>query len=204
MQLITKKELICWCGVILTVGAGALPALAEEETKPTKAVEMVTYFPVPYVSYKNIEPAKLDIGLVDDFNVTIDENIKFPNVNVRRVGSNNSATLQLNSDFKSVNPAYFGKDPDSDEKATLTFGDLYLQQYKQSASGETTDLSVTDLVVKNVEGDTSSKLWVFGKEFQNCGSGTKGLRWVNWDGEEYYYLVCCDIGPTSSIPACRQ
>ncbi len=196
MQLITKKGLIRLCGIILTVGAGALPALA------TKAVEMVTYFPVPYVSYKNIGPAKLDIGLLagdTEFEVTIGSNIIFSNVNVRGP----VAILQLDSNFTST-AADFGKDPDSDEKATLTFGDLYLQQYKQSASGETTDLSVTDLVVTKVEGDTSSKLWVFGKEFQNCGSDTKGLRWVNWDGEEYYYLVCCDIGSTSSIPACRQ
>ena len=175
MQKITRKGFLIW-GVCLAVCAAAvLPVWADEPAGPTNAIQMVTYFPVPYAQYNSLYPAtKLDIGLTNGFELQFNSQCSVASFLVTNMNLDEGSKLIISQDFK-TKTATFGKyDSTSPEAAVLQFNNLYLKNWPSSPSSVTADT----LRVKE-----SSNIKLFGKILPPC---SKKVMWKN------NYLVCAD------------
>ena len=197
MLSMTQKRVVSICAM---VAAAVLPAVADE---PTNAVQMVTYFPVPYAQYNNIYPTeKLDILGTGQTGFELlcggsstacsTDSVAFTanNVNLRSI-SGKKPTLKIAQDFRTKD-ASFGNTATT-QTPTLQFNYLYL--YETQA----TDGSSNELVLQGqIQIESLDQLTVWGKRLPAC----KNVQWVllsfGNDGLKNY-LVCCDSGTTSSI-----
>lgn len=199
MQIITKKGWTC-LGVLLAVGAVVVPAKAEEQQTPTNAVQMVTYFPVPYARYNNLYignssgsglRSKLDIGTVsaNSFSLSTgstdtacstssDYSFVAGNVNLR-------TALIMAQDFQTTT-ATFGK-TDQTEIPDLQFNDLYFQGQNNQT------FNTIKAGVLNIS--SPSDIYMLKGYLPSSGCPSGSVRWESLqfqEGGRKNYLVCCE------------
>ncbi len=196
MQTVINKGLYVTITAVLL--AVLLPGVAAaENTLPTNAVQMVTYFPVPLARYNNIFPSrKLDIGTANgDFNLTCgnatcngEDAVSFTAdaVNLRYIAG--SPELKVNTPV-TTDRADFGK-TDVVNQPNVSFKNLYLN------SGWTGSFEKVSADTLRVNGSGNVK--IYGKTLPAC-SGT--VQWMtvdlsNTEGvtDNKSYLVCCAAG----------
>ncbi len=201
MKILTKQGFVKW-GACLAVCATALPALAAD---PTNAVQMVTYFPVPYARYNNIYPQyKLDIGTKSGSSFAVEAgksgcadpttSFKANTVNLRNISG--SPAMRVSQDFKTTT-ASFG---DVDANTTpSTFGLSFKDFYLKGTSGQT----FPKIHANALQTGSPSQIYMLkGTLPSGCSSGQVGWESLTFDSTKKY-LVCCDLDGGNCSQSCQ-
>lgn len=193
MQKMTRKGFLIRLGSCLAVCAAVLPAMADEPAGPTNAIQMVTYFPVPYVQYANLQPQKkLDIGTLagGSFELTTGSTdctdlVPFQAKNVNLHYLTNDSVLKISQDFKTTT-ATFGKysgNKTGAEVPNIQFHNLYIKSWANPSGS--TDFSAID--AKTLKA-SAGQIKFNGKTLPSCTK--KAVTWKTINSKRY--LVCTD------------
>ena len=126
MQSITKKGLFYQYAVVFVLGIVAWPVQAW-----AGAVEMVTYFPTPYVRYNSLyDLTKLDIGSTfGKFELVVGKDGFYtPELNL------NSGALRISEDVTTTTASFGKVAPVTVPTQEATFHDLYLGSVTDSTT----------------------------------------------------------------------
>lgn len=171
MQIVTKTKGWVLGSILLGINM-CVPAVWAAETIPANAVQMVTYFPVPYAKYEQLNVTeKLDIGTaVTGF--TLDVGKFWVNTLNLYKGA-----LQVGLNLQTETASFGNKDADGEGATAVQFKDVYLNQWK---TGEST----VPVELKGIT--TSISLKVKDKALPACA----GKVYWRKSGDKCY-LVCC-------------
>ncbi len=166
---------------------------------------MVSYFPIPYVTYQNVYVHKqLDVGLGSqcDWNVG---NANLSSVPITATTLNLYGTLNLQNistlNTTGTSTVTLGMDPSGTEDIKLSFSNLRVE-----TSDRFLNINATD-VLELTSGNTSGLL-VYpdvikepGKIMSGCEGGVSWQRITEKDGKDGVYLVCGDVISSSCSPS---
>lgn len=193
-----RKNFIVKLIVALCLAGVVLPVQADN------SIKMVTYFPVPYVTYNNlfIRPnGMLEIGTRLDGSFMLNVgSASSESLTANTIELNDSTTLRFDVDLATPAQATFGPNTPNNDVA-LRFENLRINSIDSSLDKPITSLKATNSLV--VDGKT----YLFEKFFANesaaalpACAGTVTWKRLNINSHVGYFLVCdaADVPPAET------